>query len=86
MEEMDTTFTGVINTTYLNGSWKPEVAVVYNTEGYGMVRPKLIFYPQWDENIYIALYYINFFGDDQYQGFGLYDKLDTVFLQLRYMW
>ena len=86
VQEIDTTFTALINTTYCNAVWKPEIVGTYNTEGSGLLRTRLIFYPPWNNNYYAELTYVNYMGNDKYEGMGLFNRKDSVFLRLRYMW
>lgn len=86
INEVNTTFTAVLKTSYLSGSWTPEVAVAYNPQGSGLFRPRLTYKPPWDENYYIELTYLNYYGNHEYEPFGLLDDLDSIFLRVRYMW
>ena len=84
--EHETTFSVVMNTSYCNGTWKPDLTVAINANhADALIRPKLTYNAPWDENFYCILTYADFLGEKE-QGFGFFKDKDSAFLQVRYMW
>ena len=86
VHEFDTTFTLVMSSAWINGAYGFEVAGSYNPTRYahGMIRPKFTFKPPWDVNQKVELLYTHFMGQYEYEGMGLFDEKDSIFLRLRY--
>ncbi len=80
VKEMSAIFTGLINTTYMNGTINPQLAMAYDVGGAWLFLPQIQYIK---EPFRIALQYAGIVG--QFTGFGLFRDRDQISLNVTYL-
>jgi hypothetical protein len=78
--EVSTIFTGMINTTYLNGTLNPQFAMAYDVLGVWMFLPQVVYIR---EPFRFMLQYAGIVG--QFNSFGLFRDRDQITFTFSYM-
>jgi hypothetical protein len=78
--EISTIFTGMINTTYLNGTLNPQFAMAYDTLGAWLFLPQVVYIR---EPFRFMLQYAGIVG--QFNSFGLFRDRDQITFTFTYM-
>ncbi len=80
VKELSTVFTGLINTTYRNGTLNPQFAFAYDVAGAWLFLPQITYIR---EPFRVALQYAGIAG--QFSGFGLFRDRDQISLTFSYL-
>jgi hypothetical protein len=80
IKEVSTIFTGMINTTYMNGNLNPQFAMAYDTDGVFLLLPQVTYIR---EPFRFMLQYAGIVG--QFNNFGIFRDRDQISFTLSYM-
>jgi hypothetical protein len=80
IKEMSTVFTGMINTTYMNGMLNPQFAMAYDVDGVFLLLPQVVYIK---EPFRFMLQYAGIVG--QFQNFGIFRDRDQISFTFSYM-
>jgi hypothetical protein len=80
VKEVSTIFTGMINTTYMNGNLNPQFAMAYDTDGVFLFLPQVTYIR---EPFRFMLQYAGIVG--QFNNFGIFRDRDQISFTFSYM-
>jgi|GEM_PF-323222 len=80
ISEVSTIFTGMINTTYMNGNLNPQFAMAYDVDGIFLLLPQVTYIR---EPFRFMLQYAGIVG--QFNNFGIFRDRDQISFTLSYM-
>lgn len=80
VSEVSTVFTGMINTTYMNGNLNPQFAMAYDVDGVFLLLPQVTYIR---EPFRVMLQYAGVVGN--FNNFGIFRDRDQITLTFSYM-
>ena len=80
VSEVSTIFTGLINTTYMNGMLNPQIALAYDVHGAWLLLPSIAYIK---EPFRVSLQYAAIVGN--FNGFGLFRDRDQISVNFTYL-